>query len=666
MRATSGCAGWVVKMPVESVVLEKGESGVLVTRPLGLTVALAGSPNSGKTTIFNALTGMRQKVANYPGVTVEEKSGWLRGGSTRVRLLDLPGIYGFSSMNPDEAITQKILSGEYGHEPRPGAVLFVLDGSSPHRSLGLLASVAREGMPMAVAVTMYDEIAARGGRLDINRLSRALGTPVFPIIGHRGIGIEGLKHSVADAAAWPVPRLQRVRTTAAQRASWSQDVLSACYTPPSHDDRLSRMIDRVVLHPVSGPAVFLAVMAFLFQAIFAWAVPVMDAFSGVFERFGEWTGSVMAQGPLRDILVHGVIEGAGGVLVFMPQIMILFFLINLLEAVGYMARAAFLAARLMGWVGLQGRSFVALLSCHACAVPGIMATRTIPSPSDRIKTMLVAPFMTCSARIPVYTLLIAAFIPDINIWGPFGLQGLVLLGLYAAGALTAILSALLLSKTVIRGSLLPFYIELPPYRWPTMKNVVLAMWTRAKIFVSKAGRVILPLSVLLWGLLSFPMTPAAGPDDGAITQSRRIQGSFAGRLGRALEPVFAPAGFDWRINIGIVASLGAREVVVSTLAQIYGIEAQDGEDKTFVEALRSARDPETGRALMTLPTALSLMTFFVFALQCISTLAIMRRETNTWRWPALAFGYMFTLAYAMSVVVYQTAVFIGGASAAGG
>lgn len=635
-----------------------GKEPALPSRNGVRTAALVGSPNSGKTTLFNALTGMRQKVANYPGVTVEEKSGHLASEHARVRLLDLPGLYGFSALSPDEAIAHGILSGNYEHEPRPDAVLFVLDGSSPHRSLGLLGAVLREELPTAVVVTMYDEIAARGGRLDAAKLSRALGVPVFPVVGHRGVGIEELKAGVADAARWPVPRTEHSLKTAADRAQWAEAALSASYTSPNREDRMSRTIDRVVLHPVAGPLVFLAVMACLFQAIFSWAVPAMDALSGACSLLGNWIESAAPAGIARDLVVHGVIEGVGGVLVFLPQIMILFFLIHLLEAIGYMARAAFLADRLMGWIGLQGRSFVALLSCHACAVPGIMATRAIPSQSDRLKTMLVAPFMTCSARIPVYTLLIAAFVPNRTVWGPFGLQGLVLLGLYLAGALTAFLSALLLSKTAIRGSLLPFYIELPPYRWPTLKNVILAMWTRAKIFISKAGRVILPLSILLWGLLSFPAPPRDASLPETVAQSRRIQGSLAGRLGRALEPVFAPAGFDWRINIGIVASLGAREVVVSTLAQIYGIEAEDGDDATLVDTLRSARDPETGKALMSFPTALSLMAFFVFALQCISTLAIMRRETNTWRWPALAFGYMFVLAYGAAVAVYQVASFL--------
>jgi ferrous iron transport protein B len=615
------------------------------------TVALIGSPNSGKTTLFNALTGLRQKVANYPGVTVEEKDGWLTQADKTIRILDLPGLYGFSSLSPDEEITQQILAGKYEHEPRPDAVLFVLDGSALHRSLGLLGSVLKKGLPSAVAVTMYDEIAARGGRLDIPALASALGVPVFPVVGHRGTGVPELIEGIL-ANDWPSAAVSAPLDNATSRAAWSDKILEKCLKQPKDYDQVSRKIDRVVLHPILGPFIFFAVMAGLFQSIFSWAAPLMDIFAGSCSAFGAWIETVAPAGLLRDLVVHGIIEGVGGVVVFLPQIMILFFLIHLLEAIGYMARAAFLADRLMGWVGLQGRSFVALLSCHACAVPGIMATRSIPSETDRLKTMLVAPFITCSARLPVYALLIAAFVPARAVFGPLGLQGLILLSLYVAGGLAAFLGAFVLSKTTLKGSLLPFYMELPPYRRPPLKNVLLAMWQRAKIFISRAGRIILPASIILWAMLSFPRSETPTADITPITQSRQLKNSFAGRFGRLVEPIFAPAGFDWRINIGVFASLAAREVVVSTLAQIYGVE-NDEAGLNLTQTLQTAKDPETGRPLMTLPTALALMAFFVFALQCVSTLAIMRRETNTWRWPALAFIYMSLLAYGAAVVTFQ-------------
>lgn len=617
-----------------------------------LTVALVGSPNSGKTTIFNALTGLSQKVANYPGVTVEEKAGWLEGGGRRMRVLDLPGLYGFSEMSPDEQVARDILSGTYDHEPRPQALLFVLDGSALRRSLALLSSVMAQGLPSAVAVTMFDEIAARGGRLDCEKLSRSLGVPVFPIVGHRGTGLDSLAEAVLDSKTWkPAPPKGPVDAPGL-RAAWADAALDAAYSGPKAGDAASRRVDAVVLHPVAGPLIFLAVMGLLFQSIFTWAGPLQDLLSSATAALGGKVESSMADTLARDLVVHGMIDGVGGVLVFLPQIMILFFLVHFLEAVGYMARAAFLADRLMGWVGLQGRSFVALLSCHACAIPGIMAARAIPSETDRLKTMLVAPFVTCSARIPVYTLLIAAFVPETKVLG-LGLQGLVLAGLYLCGAAAAFFGAWFLSRTTLKGSLLPFYMELPPYRWPTMKNVFMAMWLRAKIFVTRAGMVILPLSLLLWVLLSFPRLPESPEWTPAQHQSRQLKHSAAGRLGVALEPVFAPAGFDWRINIGVVASLAAREVVVATLAQIYGIEAAEEDTSGLLDILRTARDPESGRPLMTMPTAFALMAFFVFALQCISTLAIMYRETNTWRWPALAFAYMSVLAYAAAVLTYQ-------------
>lgn len=614
------------------------------------TVALVGTPNSGKTTLFNALTGLRQKTGNYPGVTVERKSGLVTEGFATVELLDLPGLYSLAALNPEETVTADVLDGLGHYEKRPDAVLVVVDGSALDRSLGLLASVLAEGLPTAVVVTMVDEIKARGGRLDIDALQRELGVPVVGVVGHRGVGMDRVRGTLLGHRTWPVAKDFPEMEEPAARFAWAKELLERCLHEPVQPHALSRRIDRWVLHPVSGPLIFLGVMATLFQAIFSWAGPAMDLIDAGIGAVAGAVEGALPPGLLTDLIAHGVIEGVGAVVVFLPQILILFFFINLLEDVGYMARAAFLMDRIMGWVGLQGRSFVALLSSNACAIPGVMATRSIPSPQDRLATILVAPFMTCSARLPVYTLLIAAFVPKRPLVGPLDTQGGALLALYVIGAFTALGAAWVWRHTALKGDILPFYMELPPYRFPTWRNVLLQMWDRASIFMKRAGRIILPAAVILWVTLSFPRLEVPAGTPARTAASLQLENSFAGRFGRAVEPVFAPLGFDWKVDVAVFASLAAREVVVSTLAQIYAVEGGEEDAGGVVDAFRRNLEPAA---------AFALLAFFLFALQCLSTLAVIARETNGWKWPAVAFGYMFVLAYAAGWAAHHAAKAFG-------
>ena len=606
-------------------------------------IALVGTPNCGKTTLFNALTGLRQKVANYPGVTVEKKEGFLGRDESGPILLDLPGLYSLQTQTEDERVTREVLLGDI-KEAKPSALLVILDGSALERSLALSSTLFSLGLPMAAALTMFDEIKARGGNLDVDALAKRLGIPVVPIVGHRGVGIDDLRQLALGHRDWPQPRALSLNG-AASRFAWAREVLSGCLRAPLGEDALSQRIDNVVLHPVAGPLIFFGVMAFFFQSIFTWAKPAMDALSWICGVAGDRAGAFLPDGLLRHLVVFGLFKGVGSVVAFLPQILILFFLLFLLEDIGYMARAAFLMDRIMGWAGLQGRSFISLISSYACAVPGIMATRAIPAEKDRLATMLSAPFMTCSARLPVYALLIGAFIPDRPVLGPLRLQGLVLLGLYFVGSVSALLAAWVMRSTMLRGDITPFYMELPPYRFPAIKSVLLAMLDRARIFLRRAGTIILAASMVICLLLSFPSSPKDPALSPAQNDSRQMEVSLAGRAGKLVEPVFRPIGFDWRINVGLLGSLVAREIVVSTLAQVYAVDATGGDD-SLQRALRTG---------MSLPTALSLLAFFIYALQCFSTLAVLRRETNGWSWPAFAFAYMFACAWGASFVVFHLA-----------
>ena len=617
-----------------------------------LRLGLVGSPNSGKTTIFNALTGLRAKVGNYPGVTVERREGDLEIDGRRLLVIDLPGTYSLTPISPDEAVVRRVIAGELG--PAPDALLVVADACTLERSLLMIAQVLRLGVPSCLVLTMTDELHARGGLLDLACLERALGIPVRGVVGHRGLGFDALRALLARPEAWGRPHLLPPES-AQERAGWAASVLASALTRRPGPSRASEAIDRVVLHPLAGSLLFAFVMVGFFQLIFAWAVPAMNAIDAGVGWAASGVHAALPPGLATDFLADALIAGVGSVIVFLPQIVLLFTLLFLLEDVGYMARAAFLIDRVMGRIGLEGRSFVSLLSSYACAVPGIMATRTIPSPRNRLITILVAPLMTCSARLPVYALLIGAFVPPVTVAGFLQLQGLVLLGLYLAGALTALTVAAVLARTLMRAESLPFYMELPPYRWPTAKLVLTQVWGSARAFLRRAGTVILSVSVLLWCLLTFPRTPAPPGATPAETRRHALEQSLAGRTGHALEPWIAPLGFDWKIGVGLLSSLAAREVIVATLAQIYAA----AEDETSLrEALRRDIDPRTGRRIYTPATVASLLVFFVFALQCMSTIAVMKRETNSWRWPAFTFAYMTVLAYVAALVTYQVGMLL--------
>ncbi len=617
------------------------------------TVALVGSPNAGKTTLFNALTGSSAKIGNYAGVTVERREGNFRSGDSTLRILDLPGTYALEGETPDEKVVHQLLHGEIPGEPLPDALLVVADATTLQRSLGLVLEAIEHGLPTILVLTMIDEVKARGGRLDPMALSRELGIHVLGVVGHRGVGLDPLRKFLEDPASWPGASRQEPQNLgmADERYARVDALCAAASAADLEPDRRSDRIDRLLLHPWLGLGVFGLVMVLLFQSIFAWAVPAMDLIDEGFGALAEASRAVLPEGLLADLVADGIIAGVGGVVIFLPQIVILFTFLHLLQDVGYMARAAFVIDRVMGWAGLQGRSFVPLLSCFACAIPGMMAARTIASPRERLATILVAPFMTCSARLPVYALLIAAFVPATSV-GPLGLQGLVMLGLYLLGAFTAFLTAWLLTSTLLRGQVSVFYMELPPYRWPTWSLLGRQVWQSAAAFLKRAGTIILASSIVLWVLMTFP----TAPENPALTPSEQAQAnleaSAASKLGHFIEPAIQPLGFDWKIGVGLVASLAAREVIVSTLAQIYAVADIDG-GTPLREALVNDIDPRTGKRVFDLPTALSLLVFFVFALQCTSTVVVMARETGGWGWPTLAFTYMLALAWVGSFITYQ-------------
>lgn len=617
-------------------------------------VALVGAPNTGKTTLFNALTGSRAKVGNYPGVTVERREGKIRGIANAVQLIDLPGAYSLNPETLDERVVEDMLSGKIPGERKPDAILVVADATTLERGLALVLQVlsAHPDSPVAVAITMIDELRARGGRVNFDLLARRLGISVFPIVGNRGVGMDVLLRALTGSSRWSrggaIQPAESVEERFAQvDALWAQ----IQQHPLRRDERTDR-IDRVLLHPVWGGLIFVSVMIFVFQSIFTWAVPAMDGIDGLFAALGRLSRSVMPDSLLTDLWTDGILAGVGSVMIFLPQIIILFTLIHFLEDIGYMARAAFVVDRVMGWFGLQGRSFIVLLSCYACAVPGIMAARSIPNPRDRLATILVAPFMTCSARLPVYTLLIAAFIPAVSVGLGIGLQGLVMLALYLLGAVTAVVSAALLKATVIRGHVSTFYMELPPYRFPSVRLLTSQVWRSAKAFLKRAGTIVFTATVIVWALLNFPraeVDPEATP---AVQAQMNLEASFGAQIGRAIEPVIAPLGYDWKIGAGLIASFAAREIIIATLAQIYAVgDANDFEG--LRGALKADVDPRTGEPVFTLPVTLSLLVFFVFALQCTSTIAVMARETGGWRWPLFALSYMMALAWSGAFVTYR-------------
>lgn len=612
-----------------------------------LRVALIGSPNAGKTTLFNALTGGRAKTANYPGVTVTQRRGRTVIDGQSVEVIDLPGTYSLSPVSPDEQVVVDALEGRADASQVPDAIVLVADATSIERSLLLVAEALVLGRPTCLVLTMIDELTARGGAIDVDRLAAALGVPVVSVVGHRRIGVERVRELLTDVDAWPGPVVPVARDDAT-RAAWIRSIVAEAVTLPARRHRATDRIDRVVLHPVWGSLLFAAVMLVFFQVVFTVAAPAQDAIGTMFEHLAGWVRDTIP-GRIGELLGDGAVAGVGTVVQFLPQIMLLFAMISTLENVGYMSRAAFVVDRLMARFGLEGRCFVSMLSSFACAVPGIMSTRSIPSSRDRIATILAAPLMTCSARLPVFTLLIGAFVPDRSVLGPIRLQGLVLLGLYLLGAIGGLAFAAVLKATALRDTTTPFYMELPPYRWPTARLVLTQIRDSAGFFLRKAGTTILATSMVLWILLHVPFTDPPTGIEGSAADAYRMEHSLAGSVGRAIEPVFAPLGFDWRIDVAVIGSFSARETFVATLAQTAAADEDHAADAVVSMARTDGDD------LFDAGTVAAVLVFFVFALQCMSTIAVIARETNSWRWPAVAFGSMSVAAYAFAFIAHEIA-----------
>ncbi|GAT08023.1 ferrous iron transporter B [Mycolicibacterium novocastrense] len=638
--------------------------GSVATDPDQVRIALVGSPNAGKTSVFNQLTGLRARTGNYPGVTVSRYVGTGRfaceeHGVHKYTVEDLPGAYSLHPVSPDEQVVADLLAGKLDGVTPPDALAVVVDVTVLERSLSLVAQVLTLDRPTMVILTMTDEMAARGGYLDIDRFAAALGVPVVGVIGSRGKGFEPLRALLASPQSWPRIPVPPPRDDA-EFNSWIASLLEAGRYRLPEPDRRSARIDRVLLHPVFGSLTFVAVMFLLFQVIFTFAAPLQDLIEQFFGWLGPAVGDSIPNATLSGLFSGGIVGGVGAVLVFIPQIVLLFLLIALLENIGYMARAAFLVDRIMATTGLEGRAFVAMLSSVACAVPGIMATRTLPSSRDRIATTMAAPLMTCSARLPVYILLIGLLVDSEARVGPLSVQGLVMFGLYLLGGASAMFTAWLFKSVLLGGDMLPFYMEMPPYRFPSAKSVALAMWDSAKAFLRKAGTIILATSILLWFLLNLPpRTGEVAGMDASAAAAHVVENSYAAALGKFIEPLFAPLGFDWRICVGLIGALAAREVFVATMGQIFAA----GDPESPLDAVQTAvytSGPHQGELLFTAPTTVSLLVFFVYALLCMSTVATIRRETNSWRWPVVAWGYMFALAWVAAFIAFHVANWLTG------
>jgi len=706
------------------------------------TIALVGNPNTGKSTLFNAITGLKQKIANYPGVTVEKKVGFTTIKGEKVRVVDLPGTYSLNPKQPDEKIAYEVLAGKYEHEPAPDLAIVMIDASNLDRNLYLATQVMDLGIPVVIALSMIDVAGERGIEINSKKISKRLGVPVVPIIAknageaekviqyiaeneitapgalawnpgedleravqfiiekwikketdipERAWKIEALRFLGNDHAINEIPDLEKQhalrnvveearnkldesgKNYAAEEVLRRYDFIEKCTSSSviaSDDvsDNLSDKIDEYVTHKYFGPVIFSGILLLMFQAIFSWAEPFMNLIDLTFIEAGNWVAQNLPGGMLNDLMVEGVIAGLGGVVIFLPQIMFLFFFISILEGTGYMARAAFVMDGFMTRIGLHGRSVVPLMSGFACAIPGIMATRTIENWRDRLITIMVLPFMACSARLPVYALMIAAFIPDTSILGIITLQGITFFGLYIFGIVMAILSALVIKQFFSSKEQSPFIMELPAYKMPKWSSVANNVYDRGKVFVIEAGRIILAISVILWFLASFPNVDvpdsltsgqtAEYPGAETISQAQleasyKLEHSYAGQFGHLIEPAIEPLGFDWKIGIGLITSFAAREVMVGTLNTIYSVEDEGEEALSLQKKLQRDVNEATGEPVYSVWTALSLMVFFALAMQCMSTIAIVRRETNSWKWPAIMFTYMTGLAYLCSLIVYQ-------------
>ena len=614
------------------------------------TVVLIGPPNSGKSTLFNRLTGLRQKVANFPGVTVEQRMGLMAGvGRPDLTLIDLPGIYSLDPYSEDARVSIDVLRGRMVGTPKPDAVLLVMDSLHLTRQLMLAAPVLALGLPTLVLLNMSDLMESRGGKIDVLKLARELGAPVAQISAVKGTGLDAVPlflHQHADRAA-AKPLTLPVVGNAASAHSWAAQVSRRTgYRAPLSIEG-TRKIDNVLLHRIWGPLLFLAVVVGVFEVVFSIGQPLSDGFGYILAYLGNTVRPLLPEGWIQSLLLDGAWKGISSVLVFLPQILLLFLFIGVLEDSGYLSRAALIADRVMRTIGLNGKAFIPLLSAYACAVPAIMATRTIENKRDRLATILVTPFMTCSARLPVYMLLIAAFIPNIfYLHGFLGLRTIVMLGLYLAGFVAAMTTARLLNSSILRASDAPFILELPQYRMPTLRSLALRLVDRARIFLRQAGTIILCVTLALWVLAHLPVIQAAG---GAIS-APQLADSLIGRLGHFIEPAIAPLGFNWKIGIGLLSSVLAREVMVSTMGTLYG--ADPG---TQALSLQTALHHD-----MTLGGALALMIFFAFAMQCTSTMAVVKRETNSWKWPAVQFLYMLALAWGAAFVVNHLAMALFG------
>lgn len=610
-------------------------------------LALVGAPNSGKTSLFNALTGSRQKVANYAGVTVERKAGaFVTPVGRQVTLLDLPGTYSLRGRSPDEEITRDVVLGKRPGEAAPDLVLCIADATNLRLTLRLILELKRTGRPLLVVLNMFDIAQRRGVSIDVDAMSAALGVPVITSIAVKKAGVEELRKRTDEFAAnmpavttgdgWKPLGLSEMK--ALQREA--DRIIRDTVTMPSKPDTLTTRVDAVVLHPVAGLAILALILFVMFQAVFSWAQPLMELLSDSFGALGTLVAQVLPEGILQSFLQNGLIAGVGSVLVFLPQIIIIFLFILLLEDFGYMARAAFLMDRIMGGAGLHGRAFIPLLSSFACAIPGIMATRVIDNRRDRLTTILIAPLMTCSARIPVYTLIISAFIPAETVWGWINLQGLVMFGLYVAGIGSALAASFVIKFFMWRDyQPAPFMLELPDYKLPRIKSIAIGVYTRAKMFLQRAGTTILSMMILIWFLASFPQAPA-GAEGPAINYS------LAAMIGKFLEPFFAPLGFNWQIAVALIPGMAAREVAVGALGTVYAIEGGKEAADAIGQALASK---------WSLATALSFLAWFIFAPQCASTLAVIRRETGSTKWMVVTFLYMFALAYVASLITYTIA-----------
>jgi ferrous iron transport protein B len=625
-------------------------STAAVTSPDPWHFALVGTPNSGKTALFNALTGSRQKVANYPGVTVERKAGLLLTPSGRsVNLIDLPGTYSLRGRSPDEEITRDVVLGRLASENVPDLLLCVADATNLRLALRLVLELKRTGRPMMLVLNMFDLAQRRGIKIDLARLSAELGVPVVTAVAVKRDGTGELLRRMDELATaslgagentWKPPSAADLR--AAQKTA--DRIIASAVGLPERPDTMTARIDKVVLHPVAGLLILLSLLFVMFQAVFSWARPLMDLLQSGFDALGDLSHTALPDGLLQSFIQNGVISGVGSVIVFLPQILILFLFILLLEDFGYMARAAFLMDRIMGSAGLHGRAFIPLLSSFACAIPGIMATRVIDNRRDRLTTILVAPLMTCSARIPVYTLIISAFIPDKHLWGLVNQQGLVMFGLYAAGIASALGVSFVAKRFVWQEhETPPFMLELPDYKLPRLRSVAMGLYQRAMMFLKRAGTTIFSMMVVIWFLASFPRPPE-GATDPAINYS------LAAIIGHWLTPVLAPVGFNWQIAVALIPGMAAREVAVAALGTVYAIEGGKEAAAQIGQALASK---------WTLATALAMLAWYVFAPQCASTLAVIKRETGSWKWMGVTFAYMLALAYIASFIVYHVAVALG-------